>query len=250
MTDSLYERVGALSLPLNAGNVGGSLVSVLDPASDTLLELFAQAITSEFGAVFNAAKTGTSLAGRSVVQTKLPLPASARVLTTYTAEFPLLCVARDGDATWDEFTLSIERVTQRWSVDFVLGPLVIDEERKLGSLCQGVAKVIAATIRRGCHPDYQGGALQFGKAYEDSDDYADGSGGAQLSTVRVVTHRVGRARFAEDPAAPEYVGCYMQLETTELGEGLDQWVDQQGMSVQALNQYADGSEPYYLETDQ
>lgn len=221
MTESLYSSLGALTLPPNVADVGDSLQTVLDPALDKLVELFAAVITAELGAVFDLAKVGTSLAGVDVVQTKLPMAPSVAVLQRYKAAMPLLCVCRDGKATWDELTLHEERMTQQWSVDYVVGPLSLDDERKLGSIAVAALKAIRGTVSRGYHPAFEGGAYQFRAAYLGDDVIADGSGGARFSKVRLVESTIGKARFADSPDSPEYLAASLVLETEEIEEDAD-----------------------------
>jgi len=249
---SLYARHGALTLPPDVADVGDSPQAALDPGLDTLVNLFATAIAAELGEVFSLAKIGTSLADFDVVQTVLPMASSASVLKRYKVGFPLLCVSRTGEGTYAEFTSGEDILTQKWMVEYILGPLSLDDERKLGSLCVAVGKVISLTIRRGSHPDFQGGAIQFGAPYAGDDEIADGSGGARFSSVKLVSQGLGRAPFSDAPDAPEYIGIALVLETVEVETLTDTSTDLDGASFGTLETGGGGggAEPYYFDTDQ
>lgn len=249
---SLLRRFGATVLPVESSDVTGasSFAASLDPARDTLLELFATAITSELGSAWTTLATGTALASTSVIGDKLPLAADRDALTEYKAGFPLLCVAREGEATHDEHTLHEERITQRWTVDYILGPLSIVDTRKLSDILTAVIKVIQLTIRQQGHPDYQSGALQFGDAYEDVDGITDGSGGAKLSTVRIVSSNRGRARIAQEPGSPTYLAASLVLETTELDGPVDNDAPLfEGTSISAGQSGPGGLVAHFIEGD-
>lgn len=162
MTDSLYEGFGGLSLPASTAGSPTTLTS-LDPARATLAALFKSALNAELGAIWTLATTGTPLAGTFPVQDTLELPPTAEKMQQRKAGFPLLCIYRDGQGLVEEHTLNgmVERLTQPWTMDYIVGPTDVGDLRKLGDVLQAVVKTIRLVIRKRGHPAYQGGALQF-----------------------------------------------------------------------------------------
>lgn len=208
MTQSLFHRVGATEFDGTANGFSETL-EPLDPGRDILLGLFEQAITSELGSRWDAVKTGTQLASADVVQMTLPFRPDQGVMRQLRTEFPLLAVYRTGTATIEEHTLAIDKLTQPWQAVYVLGPLPIEDVRKLGDVLQAVAKVVRLTVERRGHPDFDGGALQF---YPDK---------GAFGSCRVTGYEVGQAQFASGDDAPTYWMAQVNLETIEFVHPLD-----------------------------
>lgn len=181
----------------------------MDPARDKLLALFATAITAELTAAWALASPGTALEGKPVVNGRLPLPPTEDILTQQRVKWPLLAVYRDGQAEWQEWSLAIDMLRQTWTIDYLLGPLTIDDERKLADVLVAVSKVVTLVLQRGGHPSFEGGALQFLEAFPS------GEGGCRFTSARPLNQRTGRATVAEGPNAPRYLALTMQIETTE-----------------------------------
>jgi len=218
---SIYQRQGALSLPVDTGALGDSGAATLDPARDAILELLATAITSELGAAFDLLKPSTQLSAASIVQDKLPFAPDAEILQQQKTGFPLLCLARDGEGISDEHTLAYERITQKWALDYILGPLNIADARKLNDLLIAVVKVCQRVIEKGRHPDHENGTDLTGRwQYGDAQS---GEGGAKLSTIKLSTYVVGKARIAQGNDAPAYWAASMTLETTETDGVVSGW---------------------------
>ena len=218
---SIYQRQGALSLPITTADLGDSGASILDPARDAILELLATAITSELGPTFDVLKASTELSARSIVQDKLPFAPDVEILQQQKTGFPLLCLARDGEGISDEHTLAYERITQKWALDYILGPLNLADARKLNDLLIAVVKVCKMTIRKGRHPDHENGTDLTGRwQYGDAQS---GEGGAKLSSIRMTTEVVGKARIAQGADAPAYWAASMTLETVETDASVDGW---------------------------
>lgn len=205
MTSSLYERFGALTLPVTATDVTSTLAP-LDPGRDVLLGLFQQAIVSELGGAWNQVKPATVLNARSVVQHALPLEPTAENLRTLITEFPLLAVYRTGQATFEQHTLELWRLTQPWNVDYILGPLAIEDQRRLCDVLPAVAKVVTTAVERRGHPDYESGALQF----------FDGAG--KFTACAVKSYELGPMRAGGGDDSAVYWACSMRLETVEIEE--------------------------------
>jgi hypothetical protein len=215
---SLFSRFGHVQLPLDSRDVTTTLAG-LDPGRDALLALFASAITAELtqstGAdvaagdtVWSKAVAGTSLASKAPVQQSLPLRPSKELMAELKADFPLLCVYRSGDAVTDEYTISQERRTQPWRVDYVLGTLTAAEQRRLWDVLGFVGTVVQMTARRRSHPNYQ------------SDAQVLSSGSVGFARVRALRTTFGPAAFA-DETAPLYYAASVQLETEEIDDFSD-----------------------------
>src|SRR3990167_4927542 len=204
-TTSLYRRHGAFELPYEASEASatGSL-AILDPARDILLDLFESAIVSELAGVWNVVRTGTALATAAVVQSALAQQPSLQVLRSLLTPFPLLCVHRT-EGTFDEYTLAQDRLTQRWDIDYVLGPLPPEDVRRLGDVLTAVGKIIRLCVTRGGQLSYQSGAAVFGP----------GEGTARFSYAWLRSAKHGAARFAGDEDATIYYAVSLVLETEE-----------------------------------
>jgi hypothetical protein len=207
---SFNRRSGALSLPTTT--TGETTLESLDPAKKILLDLFKVAIETELGPRWVAAAGDTPLAGRDVVADSIDVEPTAELLRHQSTLFPLLCVYRDGEATAEEFSLSIERITQRWGVDYVLGPLDAAGQRKLNAALIAVAKIITEVVKAGGHPEY---AMAPGGAQPNQVLIGSGAGTCEFSDVRVVNWTTGQASFAAEGQGPTYWWLTIQLETTE-----------------------------------
>lgn len=210
MTTSIYRRDGAVSFPATPGTVTTTL-EPLDPGRDILLGLFKQAIESELGTAWNTARSGTVLASVAVVADTWPGQPTREVMLTRKASFPLLCVYRTGTATIEELTMDIERTVQPWSVDYILGPLPVEDQRRLLDVLGAIARVVKLVIRRRGHPDFDGGALQF----------FEGTG--QFASVALKSFEIGSAPFGGEDQ-PLYHAISLTLETVETDgsvEGVD-----------------------------
>jgi hypothetical protein len=119
-------------------------------------------------------------------------------------------VYRVGTAEWSEHTLSIDKVTQQWKVDLILGTLNVPDYQRLRGYLPRAAALIDLVIRKQGHGSYQSGALQWG----DEDTGA-------LGWVRLISHEIGQAKFSEDDDSPIYHALSMTLETFELSRQVD-----------------------------
>lgn len=204
-TTSLYRRQGAFQLPYVAADASatGSL-AILDPARDILLGLFEAAIVSELAGVWNVLRTGSPLASSAVVQTTLAQEPSIQVIRALKVEFPLLAVYRE-EGNGDEYTLAQDRLSYRWAIDYVLGPLPPEDRRRLGDTVTAVGNIVRMCVTRGGHAAYQSGAAVLGP----------GAGTAQFSYARLRSMKHGPARFAGDEDQTVYATSLV-LETEEL----------------------------------
>jgi hypothetical protein len=205
---SLHQRFGDLDLPAPAPTAGETL-AILDRGRAVLTALFAAAINAEFGAAWHAMVDGLPathpLSGTDPVEDTLELEPSTSTMQQRKASWPLLCVHRTGEATYDQASLQEERLTQEWGVHYVLSPIDVGDIRRFGDICVAVCKLIRLVVRKKGHPSYQGGAIQFG---------ADAGG---FSTAQVESHQgPGQASFAGDDSGPLYYAVSLKLVTTEV----------------------------------
>lgn len=237
MTQSLYEGLGGLTLP--APSVTTTLTP-LDPARSVLSGLFSAALNAEIATVWTAASTGTPLAGRQPVNDILELPPTAENMKQRAASFPLLCVYRDGTGLLEEATLNgqIERLTQPWTIDYIVGPTDIGDLRKLGDVFQAAVKTIRLCIRRRGHPAYQNGTVQFFPAPVNGKvplfPASSLLGSVQLKSYDGPPHY--QAKFAGADTNTIYHAVSMHLETTEHSydvDGSDALIDGLDLQVNA-----------------
>lgn len=231
---SLYEKFGALGLPL-ADSTAGTFTS-LDPGRDVLLNVFAAALNDELAAVWTAALL-TPLENSAPVKTKFGLEPNQDLLGSTKVTFPALFVYRSTEtAATDEHTLWQERITQPWGVDYMLGPLTAGDDRKFRDVLIAAVKIIKLTVRRGGH-----------RAYAETNGVANLvliGPPTGFSTVRVVNFQLGRASFSE--AGPAYHSLSLRLETTEL-DGFVDGADGE-LSGMSLDIQDDGTE-YHADTE-
>lgn len=218
--DSLYQNIGALSLPISLPVEGTTLD--LDPSRHRLIELFATAINAELGTAWtqitNQLPAGHPLKGKSVVQDKLELPPTGFTMKERKPEWPLLALHRDGTGVYEQHTLTYDKLTQPWQLHYVVGPLDTAGVHKLGDVCIAVAKIVKLVIKQRGHKSYEDGAVQWM--------------GTGVSAIDLKSHEgPGPARFAGDDAETPYLAITMALETVELaGDNTEAFPDYAGTS--------------------
>lgn len=224
MTDSLYEGFGGLSLPVDSSGSPTTLTS-LDAARSTLAALFKAALNAELATIWALAAATGPLAGTSPVQEAFELPPTSERMKQRKAAFPMLCVYRDGTGVFEQHTLNgqVERLTQPWTVDYILGPLGVGDERKLLDVFTAAEKTIRLVIRKRGHAAYQSGALQFFPNADANGDVPLFPASSLLGSVELKScdgppHY--QARFAGD-AQTIYHAISMHLETVEYTYDVD-----------------------------
>lgn len=209
--DSLFRSFGAVELPLS--DTGAADFNALNPGRAILLELLAAALVAELTPIWTDAVDSTPLEGTTPVTSKLPDVPDLETVQQVAEFYPLLAVGETGDAqTVDEFTLWQSRITKRWEVDYILGPLEVGNRLKLQDVLGAAQKIIVLTISAGGHRAYQtqtNGNHTFAKQV-----LGPGDGLAGFSTVRIVEGRIGSASLSEN--GPKYHALTLILETTEL----------------------------------
>lgn len=210
MPPSFNRFSGALHLPTTT--TGETTLESLDPAQEILIALFKKAIETELGPRWAAAANGTPLAGHPVVAATLDQEPTQEHLQQEPTKFPMLAVYRTGEVEVEQLSLSIDEVTQRWGVDYVLGPLDVASKRKVGGALDAVAKTINEVVRVGGHPAY---GMDQGNVQPKQVLTTSGQGCCDFASVRVVGWSTGQAAFATEGQGPTYWWMTLQLETTE-----------------------------------
>lgn len=216
--NSLFQGFGGLELPLAPADFSTGLAP-LDPARSTMAALFAAAINAElgeawdklFGSATNAAGLPSThpLYDKSPVETVLELEPSPQVVRQYVAAWPLLALHRAGTGTYEQHTLSHDRLTQPWQLHYILTPLDVGDWRKFEAACVAVAKVVRLVVRQRGHLAYQSGAVAFEPC-------------GPLASVELKSHEgPGQAAFAGDDSGLLYYAITMNLETVELSSDRD-----------------------------
>lgn len=206
---SLQDKFGGLRLPISTAAPGNEGLAGQDPARRVLLNLFAEAINYELGPIWAkvVAEFGPNhvLSGSTPVNYRLELPPNPNVLEQVKVKWPLLTLHRDGTGEYSQHTLALDKLTQPWQLNYILGPTSIEDVRRVGDATVMAAKVVDAVIRNRGHQAYEDGAVQFG----------DGKG--DLSSVRLVSHEgPGQAALVGDEKNVLYYAITLNLETTEL----------------------------------
>lgn len=227
-SDFLHQRLGDVSAPIFGRDVeNAQLFSVCDPATDKLIALFKAAINQELAhhqtaaasdSPWYVARVGTRLASAMPVADTLYQQPTKSALRAATWEFPLLCVYRI-ESVDDEATLWKERTAWTWGVDYILGDLNIEEQRKLGAALTYVHHVLKLVVAKQGHPAYESGALQFGT----------GKGG--FDAVQITKAQLGPAEFGEQGEGFIMHALHLDLLTTETDEPTDEEAPLAGMSL-------------------
>ena len=214
MSTGIYARLGDVDLPIVAPT-NGQLYSVLDPGRDALLGFYKDAINFELAGVTSGAPSATSAWGIAAAGTKLAavLPVadtlyrapSKGILREAKITFPVLCLCRT-TAEHDEFTLALERITQDWRLDYILGPLDVAAARRLGGALHGAITVVNLVTRLRAHAAHLSGALMFGEGY------------GHFNTVQIVSSEEGVADWGEQGEGVEFLAASMVLRTTEIDQ--------------------------------
>ncbi len=216
MTDSLSSTWGSLTFPIQAADTD---LSSLDPARDILLELFAAALNSELQSAWEMAASGVDMLAPYPVAHKFPALPDLDSMRQAKAAWPMLAVARSIEPQQeDEFALWQNRITSRWSIDYVLGPLDVGNHVKLGDVLEAALKIIAATIRAGGHKAYLKTTLVTPAVGDPlvcaKQVLGPGVGCCGFSTIVVTSAICGAAAFSQ--GGPKYHAMTMTLQTTEL----------------------------------
>lgn len=193
---------GAVRFPAPSVTTGASL----DAGHEALLGLLKQAINSELGVAWAATlaslNTDQFVDGPGTpVCSALPIEATPQQLTQVKAKFPVLCVYREGEPELVWTYGCGQTWKQKWSVDWILGPVTAAHITKLGRFAVSVARVISRAIDLGYHPDFNSGVCQFFGQFAKVDCVGIAGPGVQQSLT--------------EEAGSGYYGITVTLETEE-----------------------------------
>lgn len=162
MTESLYQRLGAVEFPTVAADVSDAqLYSVFDPARDAILALLRDAINAELGAAWTVAVAACSGSGLSAtpvasVYHDHVFPYLARNIKF---AFPLLSLYRVS-AVHEDFSIWLNRKITTWALEYVLPPLIPEDARHLMGAFDAVENLVPLITERGlAHPAHNGDAM-------------------------------------------------------------------------------------------
>jgi len=229
--DYLYQRLGDVPFPVFDRDVADApnaeLYTVCDPATDLLLALFKAAINHELAhhqtspatdSAWYKARVGTSLSAAMPVADTLYQQPTKQVMRAAKWGFPLLCIYRV-EAVDDQATLYKERTVWTWGVDYIMGELTIEDQRKLGAALVYVHHLLHRVIEQQGHPAYQSGAVQFGT----------GKGG--FDSIRLTKAQLGAAEFGEQGEGLIMHALHLDLETVETADPTAEDAPLAGMSL-------------------
>lgn len=209
MVDS-NRTVGNVELSTVA--TGRTTLTDLDPAQDLLIALFKTAINNDLGPAWEEARVGTPLAASDPVQTTVPYEPDDEIFKELKVTFPALCVWREGEATEKPFTAQYDAITQQWGVDYIMGPLIVEDRRKLGGSVRHVREILKEICNVGGHAAYGMDANNVQPLQVLTND---SPGSAGFSSLRFVSGNHGPAGFGEGP--PKYWAGRVILESVEYG---------------------------------
>ncbi len=205
---SLGERFGTLSLPVDVPAVKAArTLTVLDPGRRLLCNLFQAAIRAELQEAWRQACAGVPSEEKfdttDPCADVIELEPTANAMGQRQAAFPLLAVYRSGEGQYETHTVYTDKLTQPWTVDWILGPATIARAFPLTDAAVAISKIINRVLSRSGHPAYEDGALQFGA-------------NTNFAAIRLVSHEgPGQARFAGDDNGTVYWAITLKLETVE-----------------------------------
>ncbi len=201
---SLNNGFGANRFPLAEVDSAYSL----DPGHETLLRLVETAINSDCGDAWRAIVERLPVTHYTrrdgvfqPVGLAIPFEVTPQEMTQFKASWPILAVYREGEPEFNWLTTEYQTLTQRWSVDYVLGPLTAAHKMTVGKFAISVARCIANVLLHCCHPDYQNGVSQFHGQFA----------GIQVKTVQ----GPGVAQSLGEESGAGYYGLTVTVETIE-----------------------------------
>lgn len=177
-----------------------------DPIRLVLLDLFRAALINRFSLTWDTMTAGTPLVNTaSAVVDFYPGALTTELLTERKCEFPLLLVDRVGTVEYAEESLELEKTTQPWDLNWVLGPLRTGELHRFRA---ALTKLVPDLVRDICsgggvHPSYNSGNSVFGP------------GGIPVGSMRLANHNADSLTIQGKGEERLYHGVTCRLETTE-----------------------------------
>lgn len=200
------------NVELSTAATGRTTLVDLDPAQELLIDLFKTAINNDLGPAWEEARVDTILSASNAVQTTVPYEPDDELFRELKVTFPVLCVWREGDAPGKPFTNQYDAVTQRWAIDYIMGPLSIEERRKLGGSLRHVRAIIKEICNVGGHAAY---GMDSNNVQPNQVLTSDEPGHAGFSTFRFVSGSGGQAGFGD--GAPKYWATRIICESVAYG---------------------------------
>lgn len=158
-----FDSFGASRFPLASND--GCAVN-LDPGLASIVGLICAAVEADCGDAWR--KIVSELESNSLladstgpIGTVITLMPNPQTMTQVKSTWPILAVYREGEPEVGQYSIDYRNLTQRWSVDWIVGPLGPDTQRKIGYFWIKVRDSILNAIIQGNHPAYQDGAYQF-----------------------------------------------------------------------------------------
>jgi hypothetical protein len=188
-----------------------------DPVRAALLALFRAAIIYRFSLVWPTVAATTPLAATATaVVDWFPAALTVEFFQQRRCKFPLLLLDRVGTAEFTDETDNLERKTQPWDLNWILGPLdVADLHRFRAALTRIIPDLVNDICSQGgIHSSYNGGNAIFG------------IGGIPVGSMRLANHNADAMPIAGGGNERLYHGVTMRLETTEYDvESTDDYPD-------------------------
>jgi hypothetical protein len=217
-TPAFNRKFGRLEFP--APLTGETTLASTDPAADLMLEVFAAAANSDLALRWQDASVGTPVSGTDPVASKHPQEPDADYMREVKVGFPALFVYRTGDPTFNETGLWKVQMTQRWGVDYIIGPLDAGNRRKLKAMLVAMAKLISQVVARGGHNAYGMDSNNVQPLQVFGSATADGIEVCGFTSIRTIGAELIPAKFSAD--GPIYHALTVTLESVEQ----DGWVDE------------------------
>lgn len=175
---TIADGFGSTRFPVDPALVGSDVTAAaLDPGQDAIIGLLKAAINADLGEAWSRLTQGLSF---NHFTRKINLSESAPVNFTIDAlpdsgaatqqlfDWPVLAVYPVGSPESFELTMSLEAERQNWAVAYIIGPLDVAWQRKLGrGFCRLVYRSIRRAIWNGYHPAFQSGKRQFFGQYSE-----------------------------------------------------------------------------------
>lgn len=166
-TPNYRQLFGPVGLPTVDGDVTQGLHE-LDVTRSTLAAVVKQSLIDDLSAAWATTVATLPAASHlrrsptpSVVGTTMEVEPTEKHLQQFKVEWPLLAVYRTGDSERVDLTLEVEADRQRWHIEWILGPLGLDDVRRIGDATKLVSKVIQRAIRRSWAAGLNDGALKL-----------------------------------------------------------------------------------------
>jgi hypothetical protein len=206
VTEVLHGGVGGLQFPFDAGDVDARALAFRDPAQLLLLELITAAVNYEMGQAWvrvcdSLPSTSPLSDSRAPVADMLPAAVTAELLQARKTAFPLLTVARIGEAEWEWVGEDFQVLKQQWAVSWTLGPSDVAMQLKLAGALPRFAAIVAKICANRGHPSYRDGDVLFG-----------GERFTLIDKAEVISSQGG---VAQQEGGPEILGTTVVVRTYE-----------------------------------